>query len=170
MRYFMAGLLLVLPTIANGWKVEYKKGAFNKRGAATEIWGAFYGEPYNAGGITYRDRIDIHIRKDSNPKWDMVSISGSTWIGNYQSHQSQVSFKSGKNILFKTPKGIVSLPADVSMNYVTLKNHSKARFINMLKRYNEIQISIPHWLHDRHFVFKINCRGFTKAWRSTGWR
>ena len=163
MRYFIIAGLLVLPSIANAWHIEYKKGAFNKRGAASKLWNAFYGESHNSGGITYRDRLDVELYRDR------ISISGSTWIGSYQS-QNQVSFKSGKNFLIKTPRGIVSLPAEVSLSYVNLKNRSKARFIEMLKKYNSIQVSIPHAWDDRHYVFKINCRGFTKAWRKTGWR
>lgn len=128
-------------------------------------------------------RVNYKLNEFNEPTRKVDSISGVTGFGflirqnsvfiPLSSSASLPNTNKGK-IAIRTPNGIVRLTGKFYSSSLTNKGYARLdgangrKFIELLKRYKELKLSIKGT--NGYYVTDIDCRGFTKAWRKTGWR
>lgn len=133
--------------------------------------------------VEHRWTVNYKTNEFNEPTRKVDSISGLTGFGFLKIHQHSVlitlfssaslpNTNKGK-VAIRTPHGIVRLTGKFSSSltnrgYASLDGANGRKFIGLLKKYKEIKLSVKGT--SRYYVADIDCRGFTKAWRKTGWR
>ena len=72
-------------------------------------------------------------------------------------------------LAIRTPNGIVRMQGKGIISLVHLEGRNAKRFVRLLMKYRTIKISIKKQ-YGGYYAGDLDCRGFTKAWRKTGWR
>ena len=165
----MKMLLIIISLVLVGWRVEY----YTKRNEFNEVLGM---APTRIESATTIARHGYKYKQIIEYKVWVSKIFVTIFASADKEKFSTISFlPRTPTISIRTPRGKVIKLKSINhageygySDMVHLEGNDRHRFISLIKQYKKLKVSIEG--AGLNYVFDLNCNGFTRVYRKTGWR